>query len=181
MPSDANFHRRFLEKVGLKSGHTVLDFDCGTGEFSVAAAQTVGPKGKVVCMDRQPDNLAYVVQKAEELGLDNLKTMVLAGGLPSTLESGSFDFILLFDTLHAYRFPSMEERSALFRELRRLLKDDGTLSYSPTSSAGYWGLTPSKLLAEAEACGLVQVGIVSDDLSHHGVLQRITAYSYRKG
>jgi SAM-dependent methyltransferase len=134
-----------------------------------------------VCLDRESDNLGQVVRKVGELGLNNVETMVLTDGLPSALETGSFDFILLFDALHAYRFPSMQERSALFRELRRLLKADGRLSYSPTNSAGYWGLTPSKLLAEVEECGFAQAGVTSDDLSRQGVLQRITAYSYRKG
>ena len=96
MISDADFHRRFLEKLGLKPGHAVLDFACGTGDFSIAAARIIGPQGKIVCLDRDRENLAHVMRKAGELELNNVATMAIPDNVPSVLKTGSFDFAFLY-------------------------------------------------------------------------------------
>ena len=38
----------------VKPGMIMLDVGCGMGYFSLAMAETVGPEGKVVCVDLQP-------------------------------------------------------------------------------------------------------------------------------
>jgi len=43
-----------VQKSGVREGHTVLDFGCGSGHFTVATAKIVGEKGKVYALDIHP-------------------------------------------------------------------------------------------------------------------------------
>lgn len=43
-----------LDEVGVKQGMAVLDFGCGPGEFSLAAAELVGSAGTVYALDIHP-------------------------------------------------------------------------------------------------------------------------------
>jgi len=42
---------RILREAGIRNGMTVLDFGCGPGGFSLAAAKLVGPGGRVYAAD----------------------------------------------------------------------------------------------------------------------------------
>lgn len=70
----------------LKKGGTVLDLGCAPGGWIEIASQEVGPKGKVIGVDRLPlkiklpPNAIFLQKKMEEIS---------EGGLP-----GSFDTIL---------------------------------------------------------------------------------------
>jgi len=41
-----------LRAVGVRGGLTVLDFGCGSGNYSIPAAKIVGEKGKVYTLDK---------------------------------------------------------------------------------------------------------------------------------
>ena len=45
---------RILREAGIRNGMTVLDFGCGPGGFSLAAAKLVGPDGRVYAVDNHP-------------------------------------------------------------------------------------------------------------------------------
>ena len=46
--------RKVLEETTIKAGDTVLDFGCGPGSYSLAAARLVGEKGQVYSLDIHP-------------------------------------------------------------------------------------------------------------------------------
>lgn len=68
--------RLFLESAGLAPGMTVLDLGTGTGEVAFAAADLVGPSGRVIGMDRSPRALAYAESKRLLAGRENVSFMV---------------------------------------------------------------------------------------------------------
>jgi len=41
-----------LEKVGIQRGHIVLDFGCGSGTYTLPAAEMVGNRGRVYAVDK---------------------------------------------------------------------------------------------------------------------------------
>src|ERR687898_1201302 len=45
---------KFLEHTGIGPGWNVLNYGCGTGSYSIPAAQLVGPMGKVYAADIHP-------------------------------------------------------------------------------------------------------------------------------
>ena len=40
-----------IRDTGITTGHTVLDFGCGAGNYTIPAAKEVGPRGTVYAVD----------------------------------------------------------------------------------------------------------------------------------
>jgi ubiquinone/menaquinone biosynthesis C-methylase UbiE len=59
----------------LEKGMSVLDFGCGMGLFSIAAARLVGETGQVTSVDLQPRMLSTLRKRAAKVGLaDRIQT-----------------------------------------------------------------------------------------------------------
>lgn len=59
---------KLLEQAGIQSGMRVLDLGCGQGDVSLIAASMVGPKGKVIGVDRSEVALSVAQGRAVDAG-----------------------------------------------------------------------------------------------------------------
>ena len=112
---------QILLELGLSgSVGCAVDFGCGYGTFTVPAAQVIS--GNVHAFDLDPAMIEATRQKTESLGLTNafyhLRDFVGEG---SGLESGTVDYVMLFNILHC------EQPGALLREANRILRVEGLL------------------------------------------------------
>ena len=64
---------RLLKEAGLKPGMRVLDLGCGAGDVAMLAADLVGPKGRVVGIDRSAEALDLARNRARGAGYANVK------------------------------------------------------------------------------------------------------------
>ena len=110
-----------IKKANIKAGDYVLDYGCGTGSFSIAAAEVVGPSGKVFAADIHPLAIKKVSKKASKIGLTNVDTILT--DCSTDLEDNSIDVVICFDTLHA--LGNIVEH---MREFYRVLKPNAILS-----------------------------------------------------
>ena len=117
--------RRHLKKIPLKEGMVVVDYGCGPGRYTIPIAKLVGSKGKVFAVDIQPLAIKTVKEKAARQGLTNIGT-ILVDSYNTGIKGSNIDLILLIDTLHL-----INDHHALFREIHRLLKQDGFLFMDP--------------------------------------------------
>ena len=115
--------RKVLRDAGLSSGDRVLDFGSGPGDYALAAAELVGPGGKVYALDIHPMAATRIAQRARALGLDNV--VPITSSCQTDLEDESIDVVLLYYTLHL-----VEEKEAVLKELHRVLKPGGRLSFA---------------------------------------------------
>lgn len=115
--------KEILLNAGIKPGHMVLDYGCGPGSFSLAAAEIVGPEGEIAAIDMHPLAIQMVDREISRKGLSNIRT-VLADS-PGDLKSGYFDVVILYDIFHGFREPEK-----ILKELRRVIKPDGFLTFS---------------------------------------------------
>lgn len=113
--------QRHLGNIPLKEGMVVVDYGCGPGRYTLPIAKLVGPKGKVFAVDIQPLAIKTVKEKAVKQGLTNIEA-IMVNSYNTAIQSSSIDMVLLIDTLHLIR-----DCDALFREIHRLLKQDGIL------------------------------------------------------
>jgi SAM-dependent methyltransferase len=119
--------REVLIKVGIRDRQTVLDYGCGPGTFSLAAAGIVGEEGKVYALDVRPRALERIKEKAGDEKINNIETVLLdASGFATGLDNETVDVILLYDVFH-----SIEDKKGLLQELHRVLRPDGLLSVFP--------------------------------------------------
>ena len=63
---DAGF---ILQRLGLRNGSTVLEAGTGSGSLTSALAWTVGPTGKVITVEGNPEIQTLAVQNLEKFGL----------------------------------------------------------------------------------------------------------------
>ena len=102
-----------LQRVGIRKGQIVLDFGCGSGTYTIPAAQIVGKHGRVYALDKDKMALDELMREAESAGLKNIERMDTSGGLEIDLADDSVDVVLMFDVLHSFYFPQAEDRRRL--------------------------------------------------------------------
>ncbi|MFW9900725.1 MAG: class I SAM-dependent methyltransferase [Candidatus Thorarchaeota archaeon] len=110
-----------IEKTSITKGSIVLDYGCGPGSYTIAAAKVVGNTGKVFAADIHPLAIEEVERRAREEGIKNIKTILTDRN--TNLEDNSIDNILLLDIYHDLSNPM-----SILKELHRVLKKDGFLS-----------------------------------------------------
>jgi len=112
---------RQLQKSGVREGQTVLDFGCGSGHFTIAAARMVEDNGKVYALDIHPLAIEAVKRKVAKEGLPNVTTIL--SDRDTGLSDESVDLVLLYRTFYL-----VKDKQGLLDELHRVLKPDCILS-----------------------------------------------------
>ncbi|MEL6705829.1 MAG: class I SAM-dependent methyltransferase, partial [Bacteroidota bacterium] len=79
--------------------------------FTFRIAEAV-PQGRVFAVDIQPEMLAIIEQRQEDLGVDNI-TRVLGTESSPELPADTLDATLLVDSYHEFAYP-MEMLAAIF-------------------------------------------------------------------
>jgi len=112
-----------LQGADIHPGQTVLEVGCGTGFFTIPAAELIGDQGCLVAMDALSDYTKRVSKKVQAAGLVNVR-VVKRDALDTGLDAASIDKVLLFGVIP---FPSLP-LNRLLPEMHRILKTKGTLA-----------------------------------------------------
>ena len=110
-----------LQEIGVKPGMAVLDFGCGPGGFSLAAARLIGSAGQVYAADIHPLAIKSVQRAARRDNITNVQAIL--GSNVAELSRGSIDIILLYDVLHHIPEPGL-----MLTKFHQLLKPKRVLS-----------------------------------------------------
>ncbi len=174
---------RILKKLGVKQRQTVVDFGCGVGHYSIPAALLVGPQGIVYAIDKEKSVLSRVTQKAELLGLSNVKTMTNPKEAAPKFADRSIDVVLLYDMLH---FLPGGKRKALYSKMGRALTDAGLLSVHPKHLAGdqpadyFETMNIQDVIAEIEKGGFSMERKINGRMSHDNSIVQGCVLKFRK-
>jgi len=114
-----------LRSVGLKEGMTVLDFGCGKGDYTMAAAKSVGKEGKVYALDVDQAALEEVKTRLKREGLQNITT-ICTDEEKISLANESIDVILMYDVIHL-----VKRKEDFIKKLHKMLRLNGLLSIFP--------------------------------------------------
>jgi len=89
-------------------GATVVDVGCGMGFHALDLARLVGPEGRVICLDIQPEMLDNLVKRAARAGLEGI-----VEPRPCTQEAlgiddlaGGVDLLTAFNVIHETGSPT---------------------------------------------------------------------------
>lgn len=122
-----NRWRRLLHKPErilapyVKPGMTALDFGCGMGFFAIPLARLVGPEGRVIAADLQPQMLDSLGKRAARAGVAERIEMLRCE--PDLIGVGEpVDFVLCFWSVH-----EVPDQRRLLAELNTCLRRDGRL------------------------------------------------------
>ncbi len=111
---------RALRKwLDCKPGQVVCDLGAGNGYHALPLAHDVGPTGRVLAVDLQPQMLVMLADRAAEQGLTQVKTVTCSVDDPH-LSPGSCDMVLMVDVYHELSHPVR-----VLGHVRRALTENG--------------------------------------------------------
>jgi ubiquinone/menaquinone biosynthesis C-methylase UbiE len=122
--------RKLLQDPGrilaphVREGMTVLEPGPGMGFFTLELARRVGPAGRVVAVDLQPQMLAGLRRRAERAGLAGRIDARLAAEDSLKVDdlAGQVDLVIAFAVVH-----ELPDQERFFAEVRRSLGPEGAV------------------------------------------------------
>jgi ubiquinone/menaquinone biosynthesis C-methylase UbiE len=111
-----------LAQLGLKPGMVACDMGSGDGYYTFRMAPMVGPTGRVIAVDIQPEMLQALSRRMEETKVDNIDT-VLGELWDPKLEKASVDLVLMVDVYHEFSHPIH-----MLAAIREALKPNGVIA-----------------------------------------------------
>jgi ubiquinone/menaquinone biosynthesis C-methylase UbiE len=112
-------------ELKLKKGDHFLDIGCGTGDYSLYAAEIVGNSGQIYALDIQDELITNLKEKATQEGLGNIKALISNVTYSLPVEDKSVDICFISTVLHSLDLKKHGE--LLFNEIQRVLKPEGHL------------------------------------------------------
>ena len=116
------YGKRTIERLALRPGSRVLDVGCGTGASALAAADRVGPSGRVIGVDLADCLLEIARQKAASRNLGNAEFQL---GDMERLGYPDRRFDAVICVFAIFFVPDMAKQ---LRELWRMVRPDGQLA-----------------------------------------------------
>ena len=112
---------RMLASLEIKPGSVVADIGAGVGYHSWRLSGIVGPRGKVIAEDIQPEMIDMLRENIDGRGLKNVE-IVLGEPNDPKLRERQVDLVLMVDVYHEISdpIPTMEK-------IKKSLKPDGRL------------------------------------------------------
>ncbi len=111
--------KEILKKTGLKPNMTIADMGCGTGFFTIPAANILGNEGKVYAFDIERKMLTRLRMKIEKPNI----VPILINGDSLPLKDKLLDYVLV-----AFVLNEVEDLSLLLAEIKRVIKHSGIIT-----------------------------------------------------
>lgn len=118
--------KRTLRESHVRPGAIVLELGPGTGYFSLEAARILGPEGRLICVDLQPEMAKALRQRLSSSDARNTD-VVIGDATALPLANESVDCAFLVTVLG-----EIPDRPRALRELRRVFAPRGILSVTET-------------------------------------------------
>jgi ubiquinone/menaquinone biosynthesis C-methylase UbiE len=156
--------KRIFGALMLREGQMFLDLGCGPGDYSLAAAEIVGPTGRVYALDIWRSMVELLEAEVRNRNIKNIQAMMadITGALP--FPGGAADACLISTVLH---IPAVtREIPAVAAEVRRVLKPGGRLAVIEVKQETAKGppknirLSPEGLERQLSETGFRKTGLV---------------------
>jgi demethylmenaquinone methyltransferase / 2-methoxy-6-polyprenyl-1,4-benzoquinol methylase len=108
-----------MKRMNVQPNSRALDVCCGTADWTIALANTVGPKGEVVGLDFSENMLKIGHKKVKELGLKQVK-LIHGNAMELPFEENSFDYVTI-----GFGLRNVPDYMQVLREMNRVLKPGG--------------------------------------------------------
>lgn len=155
---------KMLTKLGVKKGHSVIDFGCGEGRYTIPLSQIVDSDGCVYAVERDQNAIA-VMQERLSLFSDARRVVLFDTEIldrSSAISHSSIDFALVFDVLQY-----VDDWDALFVYFSRVLKPGGFICIYPAAIPHPGDVDITLVKAAMEKAGFRYVKSVSFCMMHN--------------
>jgi ubiquinone/menaquinone biosynthesis C-methylase UbiE len=125
------FTKKLLEKYISKQSK-VIEVGCGTGYYGMFLYDKCK---EYVGLDLSPDNINVFNEKIKKEKIKNILTMVGDATNLSQINNDEFDVVLVLGPM--YHLPP-EERDLVFKEAKRICKDEGIIMFAYINKLGVY-------------------------------------------
>lgn len=167
---------RVVEVMAIAPGMTVADVGAGTGYFEPHLSRAVGPTGKVIAEDVEPDMVKWITERASREGLANVSAVLGSGDDPKLSATASIDRVLIVDTWH-----HVSDRPAFAKRLAASIKKGGAVFIvdftmdSPHGPPPAARILPEAVMHDLEAANLTASVIKDAGLPHQYIVKGVAA------
>ncbi len=105
-----------LKRAGMRAGQRVVDGGTGTGFYTRAAAEIVGPEGTVIGLDILPE----MIEAAKSRGAPEHVSFKVSAESRFPVETGFADWVIMTNLFH-----ELESPGEFLTEIRRVLNSEG--------------------------------------------------------
>ncbi|HBX24658.1 MAG TPA: demethylmenaquinone methyltransferase [Desulfotomaculum sp.] len=116
-----------MRRMDVKPGQTALDVCCGTGDWAIAMAETVGTKGRVYGLDFSRNMLNIAAAKVKELNLGQVE-LVHGNAMELPFADDTFDHVTI-----GFGLRNVPDYLQVLREMKRVAKPGGKVVCLETS------------------------------------------------
>ncbi|WP_257347703.1 demethylmenaquinone methyltransferase [Pseudalkalibacillus decolorationis] len=116
-----------MKRMNVQSGSISLDVCCGTADWTIAMAKTVGSSGKAYGLDFSENMLKIGQEKVQKHQLSNV-TLVHGNAMELPFDTDSFDYVTIGFGLR--NVPNLKQ---VLREMYRVVKPGGKVVCLETS------------------------------------------------
>lgn len=108
-----------MKKMNVQPGSSALDLCCGTGDWTIALAKSVGDSGNVIGLDFSYNMLTVAKEKIDALQLQNVR-LIHGNAMELPFEDNSFDYVTI-----GFGLRNVPDYFTVLREMYRVLKPGG--------------------------------------------------------
>ncbi len=132
-----------VDAIEPQPGDTLLELAAGPGDTGFLAAELIQPGGTLICSDFSPEMLTVAQERAQALGLDNVRFKQIDAESPLDIEAASLDGVLC-----RWGYMLMTEPVAALQESRRVLKPGSRLALAAWTGPddNLWSALPGREL-----------------------------------
>jgi len=182
---------KFLKKIGVRPGQTILDFGARVGHYTIPAATIVGGKGIVYALDKDAGALDELMHTARSEGLRNITRIKTSGELKIPLGDESVDLVLVYDVIHLIgwkekggkttRKGTANDRRKLLEDIHRIAKPKAIVSVYPSHLATHTDISSVEdIREEIEDSGFVFERDFHETIFHDDKLVEGYILNFRK-
>jgi len=118
-----------VRSLGIKEGHSVIEFGCGIGRYTIPLSQVVGEKGQVLAVERESEEVAVLRKRVNLFGEQRSVEILNSEDIRlQSVDDESVDRVLIFDVLQY-----IEDVELFFKSVHRVLKSGGRLHVYPAT------------------------------------------------
>jgi demethylmenaquinone methyltransferase / 2-methoxy-6-polyprenyl-1,4-benzoquinol methylase len=108
-----------MKRMNVKPGSKALDVCCGTADWTIALANSVGPNGEVFGLDFSENMLKIGQKKVKQLGLNQVE-LIHGNAMELPFEDNTFDYVTI-----GFGLRNVPDYLQVLKEMNRVLKPGG--------------------------------------------------------
>jgi ubiquinone/menaquinone biosynthesis C-methylase UbiE len=133
-----------IDALNPQPGHTILDLAAGIGDTGFLAAERIQPGGTLITTDFSPEMLTAAQERAQQLGIANVRFRQMDANLPLDQPAASLDGVLC---RWGYMLLADQGETAL-QSTRRILKPGAAVALAAWTGPedNRWATAPVEIL-----------------------------------